>query len=161
MTKVYLALYKGRKSGRSPKALALRFVDWVIRKATDSPYSHCEIAVTVSDSSGLFDCYSSSFRDGGVRIKRMQLAADKWDLIELDRPNMVYGRLQMLWAQTKWMPYDLVGAVCVNSFFRRIWLKQSAAKWFCSEWCGDVMGMPWPSLCSPQDLADSIKGGKK
>lgn len=45
MSKVYLALYKGRKSGRTPKALAMRFADWVIRKATRGIYSHCEIAL--------------------------------------------------------------------------------------------------------------------
>lgn len=53
MSKVYLALYKGRKSGRTPKALAMRLADWVIRKATRGIYSHCEIALALGD--GVFE----------------------------------------------------------------------------------------------------------
>lgn len=160
MTKVYLALYKGRKSGWTPKALTMRFVDWSIRKATHSGYSHCEIAVPVAGSDRLFDCYSSSFRDGGVRCKRMPLPVDKWDLIELATPNLRFGRLGALWAETKGRPYDLTGALCVKTIFRKIWLKESADKWFCSEWCAEVMGEPMPSLCSPGDLAVFAKQGK-
>ena len=78
MAKVYLALYKGRKTIKTPKDLAFRIIEWVIRKVTGGQYSHCEITVPVAFSDGLFDCYSSSFRDGGVRCKRMQLPAEKW-----------------------------------------------------------------------------------
>lgn len=81
MAKVYLALYKGRKTIKTPKDLAFRIIEWVIRKVTGGQYSHCEIAVSVAFSDGLFDCYSSSFRDGGVRCKRMPLPAGKWDVI--------------------------------------------------------------------------------
>ncbi|MBS5743322.1 MAG: hypothetical protein KHW43_07485, partial [Neisseria sp.] len=76
MAKVYLALYKGRKTIKTPKDLAFRIIEWVIRKVTGGQYSHCEIAVPVAFSDGLFDCYSSSFRDGGVRCKRMPLPAE-------------------------------------------------------------------------------------
>ena len=36
MSKVYLALYKGRKSGRGLNVAAARFADWVIRTITRS-----------------------------------------------------------------------------------------------------------------------------
>lgn len=157
MTKVCLALYKGRKSGRTPKALALRLTDWAIRRATRSVYSHCEIAVAVADSDGLFDCYSASFRDGGVRCKRMPLPEDKWDLIALAAPNLRLGRLQVLWAETKDKPYDLAGALCVKTIFRKIRLKESADKWFCSEWCAEVMGVQPASLYAPEDLVEMAK----
>lgn len=45
--KVYLALYKGKKEGRGLKVRWARFRDWLVRTVTRSPYSHCEIAVTV------------------------------------------------------------------------------------------------------------------
>ena len=54
MAKVYLALYKGRKTIKTPKDLAFRIIEWVIRKVTGGQYSHCEIAVPVAFSDGLF-----------------------------------------------------------------------------------------------------------
>lgn len=80
--KVYLALYKGKKEGRGLKVRWARFRDWLVRTVTRSPYSHCEIAVTVHPKI-LYTCYSASARDGGVRCKVMALPAEKWDLIPL------------------------------------------------------------------------------
>ncbi|HFC8830137.1 TPA: hypothetical protein ACFU2R_001426 [Neisseria subflava] len=160
MAKVYLALYKGRKTIKTPKDLAFRIIEWVIRKVTGGQYSHCEIAVPVAFSDDLFDCYSSSFRDSGVRCKRMPLPAAKWDLIALDNQRIVMERLFSLWRNTKGKRYDLLGVLCVTSFFRRF-LRQSADKWFCSEWCGEVMGVAEPSLCSPVDLAELSQGKRK
>jgi hypothetical protein len=45
MPKIYLALYKGRKSIRHPRDLWPRLSDGLVRLLTRSPYSHCEIAV--------------------------------------------------------------------------------------------------------------------
>ena len=45
MNKVYLAMYKGRRDGRGMNVWIDRFVDFVVRTITRSPYSHCEIAV--------------------------------------------------------------------------------------------------------------------
>lgn len=160
MAKVYLALYKGRKTIKTPKDLAFRIIEWVIRKVTGGQYSHCEIAVPVAFSDDLFDCYSSSFRDSGVRCKRMPLPAAKWDLIALDNQRIVMERLFSLWRCTKGKRYDLLGVLCVTSFFRRV-LRQSADKWFCSEWCGEVMGVTEPSLRSPVDLAELSQGKRK
>ena len=38
MAKVYLALYKGRKTIKTPKDLAFRIIEWVIRKVTGGQY---------------------------------------------------------------------------------------------------------------------------
>lgn len=155
MSKVYLALYKGRKQIKSPKDLIYRCIDWAIRKATRGEYSHCEIAVRLPD--GKFDCYTSSHRDGGVRCKRMELPSDKWDLIELPKPNLTYGRVMKLWRETKGKKYDLSGVLAVKSVFRRLKIRQSPNKWFCSEWCADVIGFGEPSKYSPSDLAAAMK----
>lgn len=156
MAKVYLALYKGRKSGRSPKALAMRFADWVIRKATRGIYSHCEIAVDLGD--GVFECYSSSLRDSGVRCKSMSLPSNKWDLVEVPDLMATRNRLQDLWKATKGKPYDLLGTLCVglgaHSKTINYWTKD---KWFCSEWCAEVLGLKQPSSWSPNSLANEIR----
>ena len=143
MSKVYLALYKGRKSGRSPKALAMRFADWVIRKATRGIYSHCEIAVALGD--GVFECYSSSLRDGGVRAKTMPLPPDKWDLIAL--PNVDAAYVAAYFGQTQGRGYDWLGVVGFP------WGLNMRDKWFCSEWCACVLGLPKPHRYTPSGLA--------
>ena len=150
MSKVYLALYKGRKSGRSPKALTMRFADWVIRKATRGIYSHCEIAVALGN--GVFECYSSSLRDGGVRCKVMRLPSDKWDLVELPATDVLTAKLQMIWLMTQGKSYDVLGSLgVVLRFGNRL------DKWFCSEWCAHVLGFAAPWRLSPNDLAARIR----
>lgn len=149
MSKVYLALYKGRKSGRTPKALAMLFADWVIRKATRGIYSHCEIALALGD--GVFECYSSSLRDGGVRCKVMPLPSAKWDLIAL--PDSVGGRLHSLWKETQGQGYDLPGAFGVV-----FGLPENRRRWFCSEWAGKALGLSESWRFSPNDLAAIFKG---
>lgn len=146
MSKVYLALYKGRKSGRTPKALAMRFADWVIRKATRGIYSHCEIALALGD--GVFECYSSSLRDGGVRCKIMRLPSDKWDLVKLPAADVLTAKLQMIWLMTQDQPYDLIGSLGVI-----LSVGNRPDKWFCSEWCAHVLGFAEPWRLSPNDLA--------
>ena len=142
MSKVYLALYKGRKSGRSPKALAMRFADWVIRKATRGIYSHCEIAVALGD--GVFECYSSSLRDGGVRCKVMRLPSDKWDLIEINKAGT---SVSAFFVATQSCGYDWLGVVGFP------WGLNMRDKWFCSEWCACVLGLPKPHRYTPSGLA--------
>lgn len=153
MSKVYLALYKGRKSGRTPKALAMRFADWVIRKATRGIYSHCEIALALGD--GVFECYSSSLRDGGVRCKTMRLPSDKWDLVELPATDMLTAKLQMIWLMTQDQPYDLIGSLGVV-----LRVGNRPDKWFCSEWCAAALGLPDGWRWSPNDLAAIVSQSK-
>lgn len=149
--KIYLALYKGRRDGSGAQVWAARFSDWLTRKLTRGQYSHCEIAVALDG--GQFECYSSSIRDGGVRCKTMPLPSEKWDLIEL--PNVspqglptVAGSLKTLFAQTQGQRYDLPGALGV--VFKT---RQRSGRWFCSEWCGQVLGLSEPWRFSPNDLA--------
>lgn len=120
MNKVYLACYHGRASKRWH-----RICDGITRFFTRGQYSHCEIAVYLTDSE--YQCYSSSYRDGGVRTKVMQLDLDKWDLIPLD---VSIEQIQDSFNQTKESGYDLLGALgCVAG------LRQHPTKYFCSEWC--------------------------
>lgn len=153
---VYLALYKGRRDGAwyQPKVAAARLSDWIIRTLTRSPYSHCELAVLIPppdgdpDDHAVFDCYSSSIRDGGVRMKTMTLPADKWDLIPINQFD-AYIDVLNYFAQTRGKPYDFIGACGVV-----LGIKDSLKKWFCSEWCAAALGLQYPDRYSPQALAD-------
>lgn len=148
--KIYLALYRGRRDGTGIKVWVARFSDWLTRVLTRGRYSHCEIAVR-NDDSDTYTCYSSSVRDGGVRCKTMPLPSDKWDLIEL--PSTVHDRLQQVWQTTKGKPYDWPGALGV--VFKT---RNRDDKWFCSELCASVIGLPESWRFSPNDLAAICKG---
>ena len=148
MPKIYLALYKGRKSIRHPRDLWPRLSDGLVRLLTRSPYSHCEIAVQCSD--GLFACYSSSPRDGGVRAKTMPLPPDKWDLIAL--PNVDAAYVAAYFGQTQGRGYDWGGLLGVP-LGRWAIVFNDVQKYFCSEWCAQVMRMPESWRFSPGALA--------
>ncbi|HDR1428741.1 enoyl-CoA hydratase [Pasteurella multocida subsp. multocida] len=136
-TRVYLALYKGKKSGRRPKDFLARFSDWLTRKFTKGIYSHCEIVVRREEFltghhyevEVIHDCYSSSIRDGGVRCKQIDVYdREKWDLIELK--NIKEEQIKRYFESTKGLSYDWWGALGIV-----LGLKQKRSKFFCSEWC--------------------------
>jgi hypothetical protein len=151
MTQVYLALYKGRKQGTSLKDWAQRLMDWAVRWATDGQYSHCEIAVKHSFADD-YHCYSASARDGGVRSKTMPLPPDKWDLLEISDVD-AYEKVWALFQQTRGAKYDYCGALGLVLF---VFMRQSAQRWFCSEWCAAALGMVEPERFSPNSLAKHL-----
>ena len=146
---VYLALYKGKKSGKGAKVQLARFTDWAIRQITRGQYSHCEIAI---DLGGKFECYSASLRDGGVRSKSMHLPPEKWDLITLADNAALRQAIQIRYDRTKGQGYDYLGVLGVILPFRH-----HANRWFCSEWCAWALGLEEPETYSPNDLAKQFK----
>lgn len=118
------------------------FFDKLIRFATRSEYSHCEIEVN-----GL--CFSSSPRDGGVRGKRINLESGHWDVIDIMGDEFT----ALAWFhEHDGAGYDWVGLVrAVIPFF-----PHSSTRWFCSEACGAALGIPAGRL-SPQDLFDRLR----
>lgn len=145
---LYLALYKGNREGWGIVSIKARFGDWITRKITCSIYSHCEIAVPLSG--GGYACYSSSIRDGGVRVKKMDLPSEKWDLIEL--PGVTAADLDRVWQAAQGKRYDWLGAIGTV-----LKIRQRPDKWFCSEFCAAVIGFGEPSKYSPADLAAAMK----
>lgn len=118
--RVYLACYYGRAS-----KLWHRTCDTITRFFTRGKYSHCELVVKLDD--GKYLCYSSSYRDGGVRSKIMELDSDKWELFPVSVP---LSQIEGFYDKTKGSGYDLLGALgCVAG------LRQHPTKYFCSEWC--------------------------
>lgn len=152
MTKIYLALYKGKKDGKDIKTRLLRCADWAVRQSTNGIYSHCEIAI--AKENGVYSCYSSSIRDGGVRFKVMPLPPDKWDLIRVDLPEQ---RVHEFYAQTKGAKYDWAG--CLGIALPA--LRQNVKKWFCSQWCAGCLGYDQPARFSPNSLAKQLSGSLK
>ncbi|WIM82591.1 hypothetical protein [Gallibacterium anatis] len=139
MSDVYLALYKAKGN----------WVDAVIRFWTGKPYSHCEVAIEVGLN--IYQCYSSSPRDSGVRVKTMRLPTDKWDLISVHTDSDIVDFFQ----RTSGKKYDFIGAIgCVLP------IHQKPSRYYCSEWCYEaILGEAPRKALSPNKLAELIKGG--
>lgn len=147
---IYVAFYKGNKTGYSPSALVARFSDWLTRKLTKGPYSHCELVSP--QGNGTYFCMSSSIRDGGVRSKYMDLPTDKWDLVEVPLDDAAYLKALEFFKQNKGKKYDFFGAVGVVLKF-----SESPSRYFCSEFVGAALGIEQPWRFSPNELYPILK----
>ncbi|GBK91068.1 hypothetical protein NTHiID19_10250 [Haemophilus influenzae] len=77
----------------------------------------------------MYECYSSSIRDGGVRCKQIDVYdREKWDLIPLD--GVTEAQIKAYFDRTLGCKYDWWGAVGIV-----LGIKQKRSKYFCSEWC--------------------------
>ena len=118
------AFYKGQKR------LFNRLTAWWLRGA----YSHCEL-ILGADTAGLAICASSSFMDGGVRVRHMLLDPEHWDVIDVGGdPDSAWAWVRVHCGQ----PYDLLG---LAGFIARA-LGHDKARWLCSEAVAAMLGMP-------------------
>lgn len=150
MAKAYLALYKGKADIKRPRDIIKRIADAAVRRATKSRYSHCEIAVQDNQRAGVFSCYSSSARDGGVRKKVMALPPERWDLIEL--PPEAAEKAARFYRITEGCRYDFFGVLA----FVLPFVKHGPGSWFCSEWCARALDYPQPCRHSPESLYATV-----
>ncbi|WP_298429397.1 hypothetical protein [uncultured Jannaschia sp.] len=142
MSRYWVAFYRGRGT----------LADKIVRAATRSPFSHCEMIRqdTRPARGDTVTCLSASARDGGVRIKEITLEDGKWDIYAVpwarpdawDRALAEEGR-----------PYELWSMVLSQLFnFRR----HSRDRWYCSELIAYALGLSMPHAKSPGDLMRAI-----
>lgn len=125
-----IAFYKGRH----------RLFDRVVQFLTKGPYSHCELAIDGQ-------CYSSSWRDGGVRRKTIDLASGNWDVHPIHLADEDYVRA---WFELHMGDkYDVLGLFG----FVLPWRTESRSRWFCSEACAEALGLSRGWKISPNDLS--------
>lgn len=114
MSTAYFALYKGKQR------LSSRFLAWWQR----SDYSHCERVLSLIGNRAY--CGSSSFLDGGVRRKWIDLNPQHWEVWAIDaRP----GGAGEWFIDHDGERYDLPGLL--GFVFRRV--KGFLRAWWCSE----------------------------
>jgi hypothetical protein len=131
--KVKLAFYKAKGN----------WIDLLIRVFTNSPYSHVEIVLDK-------DWYSSSPRDGGVRIKQIVDDGNSWDFIEVDIDKE---RLYKKYHEYRDNGYDFKAILLSNILPIGI---HSKDKMTCSEFVADVLGYSEPEKYSPRDVYKKI-----
>ncbi len=146
----YVAFYKGRKSGTGIKPTMFRLLDWITRKVTHGPYSHCELAYKIDDSQ--YRCFSSSYRDGGVRTKIMGLDAESWDLVPIELEDRELMNAKWFMVAYDGDKYDLWGALGIKIPF----IYEQPDKWFCSEVVAGALLMPRPHSYSPNSLYEAL-----
>ena len=127
--KAKLAFYKGKGN----------WVDLLIRVFTNSKYSHVEIVINK-------DWYSSSPRDGGVRVKQIINDGNSSDFVEVEIDKE---RLYQKYREYKGRGYDFKG-ILLSNVLPIGW--HSKNKMTCSEFCADVLGYSEPEMYSPERL---------
>ena len=135
---VQIAFYKGKTR------LFNRLVSWYLR----GQYSHCELIFGYAEATfgTVAICASSSFMDGGVRVKTIQLHPDRWDIVE------VGGDYE---SANKWLiahegdGYDILGLL--GFIWRRT--PDSQRRWFCNEAVAAMLGHVDPWRFDPCSMA--------
>ena len=107
------------------------------------PYSHTELFF----SDGLSG--SSSWLDGGVRIKRIEFDPDHWDVIEVRGDEE---RARQWFQSHQGQKFDLLGLLGF------IWRRgtQERGRWFCSESVGAALGLDQPWRFDPCSLPIAV-----
>ena len=145
MTSVAIAFYKGKDR------IFNKLVSWWTR----GPYSHTEF-VTAGGLGQLSHCWSSSFTDGGIREKCIELDPKHWDIIKLDlSPEDVY-EITKWFLQHRSAKYDVVGLI--GFVFRRV--ADNKSRFFCSESIATAMGIKDAWRFDPNTLYALIKSLK-
>lgn len=130
-------MYRGPATG-----LKNKLGHWLVCILTLSRYSHCELVIDGT-------CYSSSFRDGGVRSKLIDFTNGKWDVFPIAGDEEAAWR----WFQEhKGQRYDWQGIVR----FVLPFVRQRPDEFFCSEAVAAALGLPRASRITPQDLKDML-----
>lgn len=116
--------------------------EWAIRLFTWSKYNHVELAI--DHGPGWAVVWSSSERDGGVRLKRIEVRPEAWDAVDIpDTPEAIEW-----FKKHQWQGYDWWGV----ARFVLPFIPQKKDKWFCSEAVAASLGLNKPHRWTPGGL---------
>lgn len=118
-----------------------------VRGAMDSRHSHCE-AIFGGDLSGAVPCGSSSFIDGGVRIKEILLNPEHWDVLDVARFDA--NRSKQWFIEHDGELYDVRGLAAVVLPV----IRDNKDRRFCSEAILASVGFPNAHKFDPGRLYD-------
>jgi hypothetical protein len=133
---VTLAFYKGTLAENDHAKLFDRVVCW----RTRGRFSHVELVLP----NGF--CASSSFRDGGVRFKRIDLNSGRWELVQYEGDPSEACRWFAAHENAQYDAFSLLA-------FAVPWRMSDARRWYCSEAVATALGL-WdsPDKISPNLL---------
>lgn len=141
MNHIELAFYRGEG----------RLFDRLIRLWTRSRFSHCEIVLRREGGQALL--FSASPRDGGVRKVWRVLDPSRWECVTVRGHGLDALSLATFIGKTVGAKYDWAG-IFGSQLFAAGFQKQK--RWFCSEICAEVLGLPEPQRYSPEALRKMV-----
>lgn len=134
---MYVAFYKGRGT----------ILDWIIRAATRSPYSHVEIIDRMPGVGENPIGFTSSPRDGGVVVREIPWRPENWDVVFVPWTN---GEKAMTFIhEREGAGYDWLGILFTHALGIG---RQSSRRWTCSELIGTALGFERAWRMTPGDL---------
>jgi hypothetical protein len=139
-THTELAFYKGNGT------IYDKLIRWYTGNGDPAKFSHVEIVLSREGENALL--FSSSPRDGGVRQAWRKMTPDNWECITVPI-GMNEAVLQEFISLELKSKYDWFG-IFGSQILARGW--QSRHRWFCSEICARVLGLPRPQSYSPESL---------
>ena len=148
---VYLAFYKVTSKGA-------KWDDVIVDCWTGmNGFSHVELVI---NDNGNYTMYSSSPRDGGVRMKSHRYNENTWEYVKIDLDPE---HIELLFKMTDGLLYDWKGILGFILPF-----KDRSTKWFCSEWCSNTMKtggyvkffLKEPASISPNQLYTIVANDK-
>lgn len=142
-----IAFYKGTHKGLY--GIFNRLVRWWTR----GPYSHAELIFAEPQHSKAHLCFTSSFLDGGVRGKLIELDEAKWDVVELNSENFNAARAYAWFQINLGLKYDVMGIF--GAVVRSV--EDDRDKYFCSEAIAAALGLSEPWRYDPNTLYAALK----
>ncbi|MEN9885692.1 MAG: hypothetical protein RL758_270 [Pseudomonadota bacterium] len=137
-----VALYKGTRPG------AAGLYNRAIRAVTGQQYSHVELVFSDGMSG------SSSFMDGGVRLKPINYTTQaNWDFIDLPEGRFNEAAAREWFHVHARQGYDLPGAF---HFFLALF-PDDPNLWFCNEAVGASLGIEHPAMYHPGTFAALVR----
>ena len=118
---LHLAFYRGRDHGRR--------LDRLVAAHDHGRHSHVELVFGPLAGAAL--CFSSSWRDGGARFKRVRLRPGRFDLLPVPATDDEAAAVRRWCAARVGGRYDLPGVLA----FKLPAVRHRLHWWFCSEIC--------------------------
>lgn len=140
MDTLHVAFYIGR-TRENPKT---RFFDRLVCLIDGSEYSHAELVVEYNPA-GLSLCRSSSYRDGGVREKYINLQSGHWVVIQIQGNR---GFANYWFQKSKGSKYDWLGLG--RTVFK--WFPNYRDRFFCTEAIANMLNLKDPASFGPRKL---------
>lgn len=123
---------------------------------TAGPFSHCELVFADADpATGKSLCWSSSFLDGGVRCKAINLSTPDWVVIDIEVTPEQCTRAFQWFTDHQGAAYDVLGLI---GFLWRPF-GGDVNKWFCSEAVAESLGIRDSWRFDPNTLYAALVSG--